>query len=69
MVLVDYIVIFLHVAILLAEYCKISDVRMALQIKYIYPPKNDNKIGPKCKISSECSLSQNNKKHYNNIFS
>ena len=39
-------------------------------IKYIYPhPKNDNKIGPKCKISSECSLSQNNKKHYNNIFS
>jgi hypothetical protein len=26
-------------------------------------------IGPKCKISSECSLSQNNKKHYNNIFS
>jgi hypothetical protein len=22
-------------------------------------PKNDNKIGPKCKISTECSLSQN----------
>jgi hypothetical protein len=29
----------------------------------------DNKIGPKYKISSECSLSQNNKKHYCNIFS
>jgi hypothetical protein len=38
-------------------------------IKYIYShPKNDNKIGPKYKISSECSLSQNNKKHYCNIF-
>jgi hypothetical protein len=33
-------------------------------VKYIYPnPKNYQKIGPKC------SLSQNNKKHYNNIFS
>jgi CTP:phosphocholine cytidylyltransferase-like protein len=32
-------------------------------------PKNENKIGPKYKISSECTLSQNNKKHYNNIFS
>ena len=32
-------------------------------------PKNDNKKGPKCKISSECSLSQNNKKYYNNIVS
>jgi hypothetical protein len=33
-------------------------------IKYIYShPKNDNKIGPKYKISSECCLSQNNMKH------
>ena len=39
-------------------------------IKYIYShPKNDNKIGPKYKISSDCSLSQNNKKYYCNIFS
>jgi hypothetical protein len=38
-------------------------------IKYIYShPKNHNKIGSKYKISSECSLSQNNKKHYCNIF-
>jgi hypothetical protein len=38
-------------------------------IKYIYPyPKNDNKLEPKYKISSECSLSQNYK-HYCNNFS
>jgi hypothetical protein len=37
---------------------------------YIYSqPKNDNKIGPNYKISSECSLSQNHKKHYYDIFS
>ena len=39
-------------------------------IKYIYSHlKNDNKIEPKYKISSECSLSQNNKNHYCNICS
>ena len=54
--------------------------RKILQVRYLTygwlffkvhlpPPKNDNKIGPKCKISSECSLSQNNKKYYNNIVS
>jgi hypothetical protein len=43
---------------------------LIIVLKYIYShPKNDNKIGPKYKISSECSLSQNNKKHYCNIFS
>ena len=40
--------------------------RKCLQVRYltygwlfykVHPPKNDNKIGPKCKISSECSLS------------